>query len=93
MDFCFGHVVVSQKRRWVNNVIWDLLVLFSIRKISLTGVITHDGLLYVVGGDDGTTNLSSVEIYNPTNNTWSMLSACMGIGRSYAGIAVINRPF
>ena len=22
-----------------------------------------------------------------------MLPACMGIGRSYAGIAIINRPF
>ena len=57
------------------------------------GVIAHEGLLYVVGGDDGTTNLSSVEIYNPSTNTWAMLPSCMGIGRSYAGVAVINRPF
>lgn len=54
--------------------------------------MTHDGLIYVVGGDDGTTNLNSVEVYDPTANTWSMLPACMGIGRSYAGIAIINRP-
>lgn len=26
------------------------------------GVISHDGLLYVVGGDDGSTNLSNVEV-------------------------------
>lgn len=58
----------------------------------LIGVVTHDGLIYVVGGDDGTTNLNSVEVYDPTANTWSMLPACMGIGRSYAGIAIINRP-
>lgn len=26
------------------------------------GVICHDGLLYVVGGDDGVSNLSNVEV-------------------------------
>lgn len=26
------------------------------------GVVSHDGLLYVVGGDDGSTNLSNVEV-------------------------------
>lgn len=26
------------------------------------GVICHDGLLFVVGGDDGTSNLSNVEV-------------------------------
>jgi len=57
------------------------------------GVVVYDGLLYVVGGDDGTANLSSVEVYDPVKNAWSMLPACMGIGRSYAGVAVINKPF
>ena len=57
------------------------------------GVATHDGLLYVVGGSDGTTTLNSAEVYNPTTNTWSMLPACMTIGRSCPGIVVIDRPF
>ena len=26
------------------------------------GVIAHNGVLYVIGGDDGTSNLSSVEV-------------------------------
>lgn len=26
------------------------------------GVVCHDGLLFVVGGDDGTSNLSNVEV-------------------------------
>lgn len=26
------------------------------------GVVAHGGMLYVVGGDDGTSNLSSVEV-------------------------------
>ncbi|XP_060833662.1 ring canal kelch homolog isoform X1 [Rhopalosiphum padi] len=56
------------------------------------GVIALDGLLYVVGGDDGASNLASIEIYNPNTNTWSMLTASMNIGRSYAGVVVIDKP-
>ncbi|CAH1954554.1 unnamed protein product [Acanthoscelides obtectus] len=56
------------------------------------GVVAMNGLLYVVGGDDGSCNLSSVEMYNPKTDTWSMLPSCMGIGRSYAGVAIIDKP-
>ena len=77
------------------------------------GVVTHDGLMYVVGGDDGTSNLSSVEMYNPKTDTWTLLKvmmsavclisaafyfvcfflkAAMGIGRSYTGVCVIEKP-
>lgn len=27
------------------------------------GVLPHQGLLYVIGGDDGTSNLNTVEVY------------------------------
>ncbi|XP_066901681.1 kelch-like protein 3 isoform X4 [Halyomorpha halys] len=57
------------------------------------GVVALKGLLYVVGGDDGTSNLSSVEVYHPKSNTWSMLPSCMSIGRSYAGVAIIDKLF
>ena len=58
------------------------------------GVVTHGGLLYVVGGDDLTTeDLNSMEVYNPTTNTWLMHPIPMGIGRSFAGIALIDSPF
>ena len=60
--------------------------------ISASGVVTHDGLMYVVGGDDGTSNLSSVEMYNPKTDTWTLLKAAMGIGRSYTGVCVIEKP-
>lgn len=49
-------------------------------------------MLYVVGGDDGTSNLASVEVYNPKTDSWSMLPSSMGIGRSYAGVAIIDKP-
>ena len=65
-------------------------------------------MIYVIGGDDGTSNLSSVEMYNPKvekenirryyyfvvfqTDTWNVLAANMTIGRSYTGVAVIDRP-
>ncbi|EEB14853.1 conserved hypothetical protein [Pediculus humanus corporis] len=56
------------------------------------GVVALNDLLYVVGGDDGASNLASVEVYNPKTDSWSMLPSCMGIGRSYAGVAIIDKP-
>lgn len=55
------------------------------------GVVAMDGLLYVIGGDDGQSNLSSVEVYNPKLNSWSLLSQPMSIGRSYAGVCIIDK--
>uniref|UniRef100_A0A1A9VXN3 BTB domain-containing protein n=1 Tax=Glossina austeni TaxID=7395 RepID=A0A1A9VXN3_GLOAU len=56
------------------------------------GVVAHDGLLYVVGGDDGDSNLSSVEVYSPETDSWRILAAAMIIGRSYAGVCMIDKP-
>lgn len=55
------------------------------------GVASVNGLLYVVGGDDGTANLASVEYYNPRSNEWKRLLTSMTTGRSYSGIAVIDK--
>ena len=55
-------------------------------------VITHNGALYVIGGDDGTSNLASVEMYSPKADTWTVLAANMTIGRSYTGVCVIDKP-
>ena len=59
---------------------------------SLVGIVSHGGKLYVVGGDDGSSNLGSVEVYDPKSNTWTLLSSSMMTGRSYAGVAVIDKP-
>lgn len=56
------------------------------------GVVAHGGLLYVIGGDDGTSNLASVEVYHPESDSWRILPASMTIGRSYAGVAIIDKP-
>ena len=36
--------------------------------LNFVGVVAHDGLLYVIGGDDGSANLSLVEVNNPNTN-------------------------
>lgn len=57
------------------------------------GVVNKDGLLYVIGGDDGQSNLASVEIFNPKFNSWSLLPLQMSVGRSYAGVAIIDKTW
>lgn len=56
------------------------------------GVVAHGGLLYVIGGDDGNSNLASVEVYHPESDTWRIMPASMTIGRSYAGVAIVDKP-
>uniref|UniRef100_A0A8C0GG23 Uncharacterized protein n=1 Tax=Chelonoidis abingdonii TaxID=106734 RepID=A0A8C0GG23_CHEAB len=53
------------------------------------GVCTVNGLLYVVGGDDGSCNLSTVEYYNPTTDKWTVVSSC----RSSTGIKELCRCY
>lgn len=57
------------------------------------GVVSKDGLLYVIGGDDSQSNLASVEVYNPRMNSWTLLQQTMSIGRSYAGVCIVDNCF
>ena len=59
---------------------------------NVSGVVANNGFLYVVGGDDGSSNLGSVEVYNPKLDTWTLLPCAMMTGRSYAGVAIIDKP-
>lgn len=54
--------------------------------MSSPGVCAINGLLYVIGGDDGSCNLSSVEYYDPATDKWSLIPTNMSNGRSYAGM-------
>ena len=58
----------------------------------ILGVIAVESKLYVVGGDDGTANLTSVEVYDPETDQWTLLPSHMSLGRSYAGIALGEKP-
>lgn len=55
-----------------------------------SGVCAVNSLLYVVGGDDGSCNLASVEFYNPASDKWTLLPTCMSTGRSYAGMSLCS---
>lgn len=47
--------------------------------------------LYVMGGDDGVMNLSTIEILDPCNLVWKIAEGKLTQGRSYAGMAIIDR--
>ncbi|XP_028156357.1 kelch-like protein 3 isoform X2 [Ostrinia furnacalis] len=53
-------------------------------------VVAHKGKLYVVGGDDGAANLDSVEVFDPAAEAWTLLGERMSVGRSYAGVCVVE---
>ena len=50
------------------------------------------GFLYVVGGDDGTTSLDTIEMYDSFLRQWKVCDELLKQGRSYAGLAVIDKP-
>lgn len=58
-----------------------------------SGVCAVNNVLYVVGGDDGSCNLASVEFYNPASDKWTLLPTCMSTGRSYAGLCSLGFLF
>lgn len=52
------------------------------------GVASSGNKLYAIGGYDGMTNLSSIEIYDPEEGTWS-LSGNMNRHEGGVGVAAI----
>lgn len=72
-------------------ILYHEVYLFLFKFLSL-GVVANGGFLYVVGGDDGSSNLGSVEMFDPQANTWTLLNNAMMTKRSYAGVAIIEKP-
>lgn len=77
---------------FLRHVLTSYLCLCLMLRQMHLGVVALNGLLYVVGGDDGSCSLASVEVYCPRTDTWTTLPTCMGVGRSYAGVAIIDKP-
>nr|7ONH_A Chain A, SAKe6BE-L3 [synthetic construct]7ONH_B Chain B, SAKe6BE-L3 [synthetic construct] len=71
---------------------WSLVAPLSTRR-SGVGVAVLNGLIYAVGGydgsPDGSTHLNSVEAYDPERNEWSLV-APLSTRRSGVGVAVLN---
>lgn len=53
---------------------------------SRVGVAVVNGLLYAIGGYDGQSRLSTVEVYNPETDSWTRVSS-MNSQRRYAANA------
>jgi len=53
------------------------------------GCAILDGFLYVAGGFDGTTYLSSMERYDPLTNEWTQMPG-MAMSRDCVGITVVG---
>lgn len=64
---------------------------------SRVGVAVVNGLLYAIGGYDGQSRLSTVEVYNPETDSWTRVSSMNSQRRlaqpslsSPAGVAQLN---
>ena len=58
-------------------------------------VVAQDGLLYVLGGKAnkrGQKHLSTMEVYDPSTNRWTILSNTMIREKSSMGAALIDKP-
>ncbi|XP_065053298.1 kelch-like protein 17 isoform X2 [Rhopilema esculentum] len=67
---------------------WFMIAPMSSRRARL-GVGSAFGMVYAVGGFDGSQDLASVEMYNPKSNKW-VSSAPMGTRRSSLGVDVLH---
>ena len=67
---------------------WFMVAPMSARRARL-GVSSAFGMVYAVGGFDGSQDLSTVEVYNPKSNQWSS-STPMGTRRSSLGVATLH---
>lgn len=70
---------------------WRKVPDMAVPRRNAAAVVVHN-LLYVVGGDDGIENLSSIEVFDPVNESWKEAEGRLTRGRSYAGVAVIDKP-
>jgi hypothetical protein len=56
---------------------------------AVDGDVSPNGDVFVVGGNNASTNLSVVEAYNPTTNTWACSVGDAGTGCSYSTFAAL----
>ena len=81
--FCNYHKVWWHCRYDPDLDTWTVMSPMATCRIGV-GLAVVNRLLYVVGGYDGESRLSTVECYHPENNEWH-LTAPMNVTRSGAG--------
>ena len=52
--------------------VWHSIAPMNFARTELCAITLSDGRVLVAGGNDGTTVLSSCEIYDPKTNTWTL---------------------
>lgn len=57
---------------------------------SRVGVAVVNGLLYAIGGYDGQSRLSTVEVYNPESDSWTRVSSMNSQRRLIRRSVLIN---
>jgi len=67
---------------------WSVITPMGTKR-SCLGICRFDGLLYVCGGYDGASCLSSMERYDPLTGVWSSCPA-MTTRRRYCRVAVVG---
>ncbi|CAH8872425.1 unnamed protein product [Trichobilharzia szidati] len=70
--------------------VWQRIADLNVKRRN-AGLVAHDGFLYVIGGEDGENDLTSIEKYDPATNTWALLPTNLRVGRSYAGVIIMER--
>ena len=70
---------------------WQALPDMATPRRNAAACVVHN-LLYVMGGDDGIMNLSSIEFLDPFCKAWKIADGRLTQGRSYAGVAIIDKP-
>lgn len=56
---------------------------------SRVGVAVVNGLLYAIGGYDGQSRLSTVEVYNPETDSWTRVSSMNSQRRSDQCLSIV----
>lgn len=67
---------------------WKFVAPMNVKR-SRAALVANVGKLWVIGGYDGTNNLSSVEYYDPSNDTWTFASP-MSAHEGGVGVGVIS---
>ena len=70
---------------------WKAVPDMATPRRNAAATVVHN-FLYIVGGDDGIMNLSSIEVFDPFYETWKYAKGRLTQGRSYAGVAVVDKP-
>lgn len=68
---------------------WNTEFLYFKNSRSTHEVVAIDECVYALGGNDGSSSLNSVEMFDPKSNKWTLLSS-MVTRRSSVGAAVLD---